>query len=470
MRRLASRFVALGPDVRDMARLAAPIVFINIGVQLMGVTDALMVGRLGGAAIAAVALGNFYFWNASVFGIGLLFALDPVVSQAVGARDHEGVARGVQRGVILAIIVSCVVSLMLLPGEALMGALEQPADVVPATAEYARRRVFGVLPFFLFTVWRQTLQAMGPVRPILWAALIGNIVNITGNWFLIFGNMGAPKLGVNGSGYATSLAIWAMMLSLLALGWKDLRTALVPWRREALAWAPVRRLLFIGVPIGTQWFFESFAFGLTALFMGWMGTTSLAGHEIALNMASLTYMVPLGFSGAAAAIVGRAVGRGDIVAAKRDALAAILCSVSVMCLSALGFVFAPEWLARRYTDEAATLAVAVSLIPLAGAFQMFDGAQAVISGVLRGTGDTRIPAILHLLAFWGAGVPLGAYLGFYTDLRERGLWWGLVAGLGAAAILQCGRLIIRFRGPITRLRTDVADTDVGPEPNPHPVG
>lgn len=465
-----SRLAALGPDVREMARLAAPIVLINIGVQLMGVTDALMVGRLGGAAIAAVALGNFYFWNASVFGIGLLFALDPIVSQAVGAQDREGVARGVQRGVVLALIVSAAVSLMLLPGEAFLGLLEQPAEVVPATAEYARRRMLGVLPFFLFTVWRQTLQAMGPVKPILLAVLLGNVVNIIANWFLIFGNMGAPKLGVSGSGYATALAMWVMMLSLLVFGWKPLRTALVPWRRESIAWAPVRRLLLIGIPIGVQWFFESFAFGLTALFMGWMGTASLAGHEIALNMASLTYMIPLGFSGAAAAIVGRAVGRGDIAAAKRDALAAIVCSVGVMCISATGFVFAPEWLAGRYTGEVATLSVAVSLIPLAGAFQLFDGAQAVIGGVLRGTGDTRIPAMLHLLAFWGVGVPLGAYLGFYTPLREQGFWWGLVAGLGAAAALQGTRLFYRFRRPIPRIRTDGGEADTGPGDNPHPVG
>ena len=454
--------------MREMARLAAPIVFINIGIQLMGVTDALMVGRLGGAAIAAVALGNFYFWNASVFGIGLLFALDPVVSQAVGAKDHEGVARGVQRGVILAVIVALIVSLLLLPGEAFLSALKQPGDVVPATAEYVRRRVFGVLPFFMFTVFRQALQAMGPVRPILWAALLANCVNIFCNWLLIFGNLGAPKLGVIGSGYATAIAMWVMMIAVLINGWPHLRLALTPWRKEALVWAPIQRLLMIGAPIGIQWFFESFAFGLTALFMGWMGTVSLAGHEIALNMASLTYMVPLGFSGAAAAIVGRAVGRGDISAAKRDAMTAIACSVGFMCVSAMGFVFAPEWLARRYTSEAATIAVAVSLIPLAGAFQLFDGAQAVTNGVLRGTGDTRIPAMLHLVAFWGFGVPLGAYLGFYTRLRERGFWWGLVAGLGVAAVLQFWRLVVRFRGPIVRIHSDTNPT--GPGENPLPVG
>jgi MATE family multidrug resistance protein len=452
-------------DVREMARIALPIVLINVGIQLMGVTDAVMVGRLGGAAIAAVALGNFYFWNASVFGIGLLFALDPVIAQSVGANDHVGVARGVQRGLALAIIAALLVSLALLPGETLLTWLRQPPDVVPYTAAYARRRVIGVLPFFLFVVFRQTLQAMGPVKPILWAALVANIVNIFANWLLIFGNAGFPKLGVVGSGYATAIAMWVMMATVLVLGWKYLRPALTPWLPSAISFVALRRLVIIGSPIGVQWFFESFAFGLTALFMGWLGTASLAGHEIALNMASLTYMLPLGFSGAAAAVVGRAVGRGDIPAARRDAIAAVICGIAVMCASALVFVLAPEWLARLYTDEPATLRVAVALIPIAGAFQLFDGAQGVTSGVLRGIGDTRVPAILHLLAFWGIGVPLGAYLGFYTSLRERGFWWGLVAGLAAAAFLQFARLIVRFRGNITRIPTEHVTGE-----NPLPVG
>lgn len=464
-----NRPAGLGADIRDMVRLALPIVLINVGVQLMGVTDALMVGRLGGAAIAAVALGNFYFWNASVFGIGLLFALDPVIAQNVGAKDNEGVAYGVQRGLLIAVGVSLVVSAALLPGESLLGFLRQPAEVVPATAQYARCRVWGVPAFFLFVVFRQTLQAMGPVRPILLAALIGNIVNVIANWLLIFGNAGAPKLGVSGSGYATALAMWVMMFSVLLFGWKHLQPALTPWRKNVVAFGPIKRLVVIGAPIGIQWFFESFAFGLTALFMGWLGTASLAGHEIALNMASLTYMLPLGFSGAAAAVVGRAIGRGDITAARRDAVAAIICGVAIMTVTATIFVFAPEWLARRYTGEEATLRVAIALIPLAGAFQIFDGAQAVINGVLRGTGDTRIPAILHLLAFWGVGVPLGVGLGFYTGLRERGFWWGLVAGLAAAAILQCLRLIARFRGDITRLVGD-HPAEHSPGDNPLPVG
>lgn len=448
------RVLAWGGDLRDMARFAAPIVLVNVGIQAMGVVDALMVGHLGGAAIASVALGNMYFFNISIFGIGLLLALDPVISQAIGAGDHEDVARGVQRGLLLALALSVFVTLALMPGEWLLHALRQPVDVTSDTAMYTRRRAIGVVPFFVFSVLRQALQAMGKVRPVLIAVVAANIMNVCVNWLLIFGNLGAPRLGVVGAGYATALSMWAMAATLLAIAWPTLQSSLRPWRPDTLRWLPIVRTLRIGTPIGVQFFFESFAFGLTALLMGWMGTASLAGHEIALNMAALTFMVPLGIAGAASVVVGRAIGRGDIPAARRDAVAAIICGTGFMCISAVAFLAAPQWLATRYTTEAATVAVAVSLIPLAGMFQVFDGLQAVTGGVLRGTGDTRIPAVLHMVAFWGIGVPLGAYLGFRTPLRERGLWIGLVAGLAAAALLQSGRVVLRLRGDLRRVRVD----------------
>ena len=441
-------------DLREMARLATPVVLVNMGMQAMGMVDALMVGRLGGAAIAAVALGNFYVFNASVFGMGLLFALDPVVAQGVGARDTDAVALGVQRGVLLALAVVMVVTVALLPGEWLLGALRQPADVVGETARYVRRRALAVVPFFGFLLMRQVLQAMGSVRPVLLAVLMGNLVNVAANWLLIEGHAGAPALGVAGAGYATTLATWAMAAMLAWLAWPLLRPTVRPWHAASRAAAPLWRLVRIGAPIAAQWFFESFAFGFTALLMGWMGTASLAGHEIALNLAAMTYMVPLGISGAAAAVVGRAIGRGNQAAARRDAVAAIVCGVGFMSLTALLFLSAPGWLATRYTTEAATVAVAAALIPIAGLFQVFDGLQGVTSGVLRGTGDTRVPALLHLLAFWGVGMPLGGWLGFRTPLRERGLWIGLVVGLAAAGVLQAWRVWHRFRTPIARVHLD----------------
>lgn len=437
-----------------MARIAAPIVIVNVGQQAMGVVDMLMVGNLGGAAIAAVALGNFYFFNVSVFGIGLLMALDPVVSQAVGAGAHDDAARGIQRGLVMAVLIAALVTLALMPAEPMLRWLSQPDDVVHDTGVYVRYRAIGALPFFVFNALRQSLQALGTTRAIVAAVVLANVVNALANWALIHGHLGAPAMGTAGSGLATALAMWTMAALLFAFSATTLLPYLQPMRREALHWAPMRRTLRIGVPVGTQFFFESFAFGLTALFMGWMGTASLAGHEIALNMAAMTFMVPLGISGAAAAVVGRAIGRGDQHAARRDAVAAIVCGVGFMCVTAVGFIVAPHWLATRYTDDVATVSVAAALLPLAGMFQVFDGLQAVTSGVLRGTGDTRIPAILHLIAFWGVGVPAGAYLGFRTPLRERGLWLGLVAGLAVAAVLQTWRVTVRLRRDVQRVSVE----------------
>ncbi len=437
-----------------MARIAAPIVAINVGQQAMGVVDMLMVGPLGGAAIAAVALGNFFVFNVSIFGVGLLFALDPVVAQAIGAGDDDHAARAIQRGFVLALLVAAVVTVLLLPVESILRWCAQPQDVVPVTGDYVRMRALGILPFFVYNSTRQSLQALGVVWPVVLAVAFANAVNVAGNWILIEGHWGAPALGVSGSGLATAIATFSLSGVLWLFARHTLRPYTHPRRREALSWRPMLRTIRIGAPIGAQFFFESFAFGLTALLMGWMGTASLAGHEIALNMAALTFMVPLGISGAAAAVVGRAIGRGDMIAARRDALASIGCGVGFMCLTALAFIAAPEWLAGRYTSDAATLAVAAALLPLAGAFQVFDGLQAVTGGVLRGTGDTKIPALLHMIAFWAIGVPLGAYLGFQTPLRERGLWIGLVAGLAMASVFLSWRVATRLRGPIVRVAVE----------------
>jgi MATE family multidrug resistance protein len=437
-----------------MARVAAPVVVINLAMQAMGVVDTLMVGRLGGEAIAAVALGNFYFHNVAIFGIGVLFALDPIIAQAVGAGDQPAIARGVQRGLVVAVAIGLLVMLALVPGEWVLGGLDQPPEVVRETAVYARRRLIGVVPFLLFHVLRQSLQAIGHVRPVIVSVLVANVVNTLANWMLVYGAWGAPRLGVAGSGVATALAMWSMTVFLAVLAWPVLRSTLRPWRPESLTPGPLLRMTRLGVPIGTQWFFESFAFGLTAIFMGWMGTTSLAAHEIALNMAAFTFMVPLGISGAAAAVVGRAIGRGDLPAARRDAAAAIACGTGVMAVSAAVFIGAPNWLVAWYTTEAPTAMLAASLLPLAGWFQVVDGLQAVTSGVLRGTGDTRVPAFLHMVAFWGVGIPLGWWLGFHTTWRERGLWMGLVAGLAVAGCLQSGRVWFRLRGPVGRVVID----------------
>lgn len=440
-------------DLRATWQLAAPIVVVQVGWQLMGVVDALMVGHVSPQALAAVSIGNLVFFNVIVIAFGILMALDPIVSQAVGAGDRAGVALGVQRGVVLAVMTSTVIGAALWPSEAILRGLRQPDDVVPLAADWLRWSIIGVLPLTLFTVARQALQAQQRVRPVVVATVVANIANVGLNWVFIYGNLGMPPMGVVGSAHSTWISRWLMAAMVWAAGWSVLRDAVRPWQRAALGAASLGRMLRLGLPIGVQWFFEAFAFGLVTVWAGWLGTTTLAGHEVALNLASLTFMVPLGVSGAASALVGHAIGRGDMPGARRDAAAAFGIGVGVMAISAVLFLALPMGLARLYTPDPATHTVAVALIPIAGAFQLFDGTQAVCGGILRGSGDTKVPALMHFLGFWGVGVPMSWWLGLHTSLGARGLWFGLVGGLVAAAGLQ----FLRVR---QRLGRDIARTTV----------
>jgi MATE family multidrug resistance protein len=210
----------------------------------------------------------------------------------------------------------------------------------------------------------------------------------------------------------------------------------------------------LGLPVGLQFLAEAGAFGLTTVMTGWMGTTVLAGHEIALSLASMTFMVPMGVAAAAAVMVGHAIGRGDMAASRRDATAALVVGVGFMACCAVAFALVPQALAGLYTRDAATFALAATLIPVAAVFQVFDGTQVVCASILRGAGDTRVPAILHALSFWAVGIPLGALIAFRLDYGAVGLWWGLTAGLAAAAVLQLQRVRGKLGRDVARLRVD----------------
>ena len=311
-------------ELREMARLAAPAVVVQVGIMMMGVVDTLMAGRISPEALAAVALGNLYVFNALVFGMGVLMALDPIVAQAVGARDDAAVAAAVQRAVAISLGLSLAVGLALWPGEAVLGALRQPAEIVPDAAAYARASIPGVLPFYLFIVLRQTLQAFGRMAPIVAAVLVANVLNAALNWVLMLGNLGSPALGAVGSAWSTTVSRWAMAVGLLAAGWGALRPHLHPRSPQALRAAPVARTLRLGVPIGVQYLLEVGAFGAITVLAGLFGTTALAGHEITLNLASLTFMVPLGVASAGSVLVGRAIGAGDAEAARVHAAASLV--------------------------------------------------------------------------------------------------------------------------------------------------
>lgn len=433
-------------ELRALGRLALPIVVIQVGLMLMGVVDSMMVGRVSREALAAVALGNFYFFAAAIFGMGVLLSLDPVISQAVGARDDVAIARAVQRGFIIGLLLTVLVSAVLPSAGAVLTLLRQPADVVPLTHIYVLATIPGVAPFFLFVVLRQTLQAMHHTRAIVITIIFANLVNVLINWMLIFGKLGAPALGVLGASIATSISRWVMFFAIALLSWPLISKYVDPWRREAFAWRPLTHMIRIGLPIGATYFLEYATFGAIALLMGLLGTVQVAGHQIAINLASLTFMVPAGISAAATVLVGNAIGRDDPLGARRSAKAALLVGGGFMTMSAAAFLAVPDLLASLYSGDPGVLAIAVALIPIAGLFQVFDGLQVVGSGVLRGAGDTRAPMVIFMLGFWLVGMPVSIYLGLYTPMGATGLWWGFVFGLAAVA----GFLLLRIRHRFSR--------------------
>jgi MATE family multidrug resistance protein len=439
-----------------MLRLALPVAAVQLGIMAMGVTDTIMVGHVSPAALAGVALGNLYFFVGGIFGQGTLMVLDPVISQAVGARDEDSISRALQRGLVLALALTVFTCATFVPVKPVLSALRQPAEVVPGAASYVLVAIPGVFPFYAFIVLRQSLQAMGRVAPVLWTVLMANVLNAGLNWVFIYGNLGAPPMGVAGSSLATSISRWAMALALLGLAGRQVWHHLTPWRPETGAVRPLLRMLVLGVPIGVQYLLEYGAFAAAALLMGVLGTTQMAAHQIAINLASFTFMVPLGVSTATAVMVGHAIGAGDETRARRAAIAGIIIGTAFMCASALAFRLFPGALARAYTGDVAVVALAATLIPIAGVFQVFDGIQAVAAGVLRGIGDTHAPAVINVVGFWLIGLPVSWALAFRMGGGAVGLWWGIVVGLAAVALILLGRVRVRLGRSMRRVIIDEA--------------
>lgn len=385
-----------------------------------------------------------------MFGAGVLSALDPLAAQAWGAGDREAIAGHLQRGVVLALLMSIPFALMLWDVRWLLRLLGQPPEVIGDAAAYARVIIAGFPPYLIFLAFRQSLQAMGIVRPAAVAIVFGNLVNLVANYTLIFGHFGFPAFGVEGSACSTSIARWTMLIWLLIAARRHLAAIWRGFTAEALDVARHLRLLRIGLPIGFHNSIEICVFATVGMLMGTMGVAALAGHQIALNLASLSFMVPLGVSGAAATRVGNAIGRGDMSGARRAAGACLILGVGAMSVFAMIFALFPHWLARLYTADPAVIAMASALLPIAAVFQVFDGAQVVGAGVLRGGADTTFPAAFALVGFWAIGLPAGWYLAFRHGGGPVGLWWGLTIGLAAVATLFLLRIWVRFRGTIAR--------------------
>jgi MATE family multidrug resistance protein len=354
-------------------------------------------------------------------------------------------------------------ALLLLPAPQWLCWLGQKPELIPAAASYARINTLGFLPFLWFALLRSLLSSHSRLGPQVLAIVLGNACNALLDYALVFGHFGLPAMGVAGAAWATVGCRWFMFVALLLLSWRQLAPHLRSWRDAALRHAvlargPLLRLLRLGAPIGAQFALEMGVFASTALLIGWFdaaagsetGGPRLGGHQVAIQLASLSFMVPLGLGMAASVRVGWAIGRGDQGAARHAAAAALLVGVAVMSGFMLLFLCWPRQLAALLTAEVAILGWAATLIPIAGVFQIGDGLQVVGIGCLRGLGDVRSPLVVNVLGFWLFGLPLGCWLAFDwgRGLGPAGLWWGLVGGLFAVA--GCLSWMLRHRlGEVT---------------------
>jgi MATE family multidrug resistance protein len=427
----------LRDEFRPMFTLALPVVLAELGWMTMGMVDTLMVGRLSPEAIGAVGLGSSIFLGVCIFAMGLLLGLDTLVSQAFGAGDIDACHRWLVHGVVLAAGLSIPVGGLLLWIASGLDAWGLDPTVLALTRPYVEIVTWSVLPLLIYGAFRRYLQGMGIVRPVMFALLAANIVNVFVNWVLIFGNLGAPAMGVPGAAWATVLSRMAMMAFLFA-------TILYREREERRLYSGVRggvfgsltleiawfrRLLALGTPAATQLTLEVGAFAAATALAGRLAPVSLAAHQIAINYAALSFMVPLGISSAGAVRVGHAVGRRDAAGAARAGWTALLFGVLFMSAAAAVFLTMPRLLLLAFTEDVGVLDVGVTLLFVAAVFQLFDGVQGVATGALRGLGDTRTPMLWNLAGHWFIGLPLGYSLCFLLGFGVIGLWWGLSLGL-----------------------------------------
>ena len=420
-----------------LLRLGIPAALTQVGAMALGLVDTAMVGQLGVAQLDAAALGHLVAMGTMVFGIGIVFGLDPIAAQAVGAGKGKDAGIALQRTLVVAALAAVPIMTVWWFAEPLLLALGQEPSLASSAASYLRIQLFSVVPFLWFTAQRQYLQARGIVAPGLWVVVFANVFNIGANWVLIFGYGDVPALGLEGAGLATALTrlFQCATLALWIRGRGLHRGAWAPWSAAAFRPTGLAEIARQGLPLGVQFSLEMWAFQGASVMAGWLGPTPLAAHTIVLNLATLAFMLPLGMSIAATTRVGNALGAGRPADARRAIWLSMLLAAALTGLASACFVAGRNLLPRVFTADAQVVSVAATLLPIAAGFQLADGIQVVAAGVLRAMKATRIAAVINVVGYYVVALPLAWYLAFRLDLGIEGVWWGLAAGLFAVAVL-----------------------------------
>jgi MATE family, multidrug efflux pump len=432
----------LTQDFRLTLRLALPLILAEVGWMSMGIVDTIMVGRLPDSAVAigATGLGQSLYHSIAIFGSGLLLGMDTFVAQAYGREDLQDARHSLVNGLLVALVLTPVLMVTVSFWPALMQRFGISVDLVGPMRPFLLGLNWGTLPLLAYFGLRRYLQAVNVTHPIMFALVSANLVNLVGDWALIYGHLGFPAMGITGSGWATCVArIYMATVLAITLFWVESKRSLPSWLAAAhVDIARISALLKLGAPAATQILLEIGAFSAATALCARLGAVPLSGHEIALNCAAFMYMVPLGISSAAAVRVGQQLGRNDPAGARRAGWSAILLGLGFMAFSGLLFVSLPETIARLFTPNPGVIRMGARLLLVAAAFQLFDGLQTVATGALRGSGETKTPMVANFVAYWLIGLPLGYVLCFKLGWGAFGVWVGLCVGLmliGSALLL-----------------------------------
>ncbi len=434
--------LSLRTHIKETIKLSIPVSIGQLGHIMMGVVDSLMVGHVGSVPLAASALVNGLFFLVLVIGIGMSMAITPLVAIARGQKNYDDCGIVLRQGIIVNVTTALILFVLVYSLSFVIKYFDQPQDVVVYAESYCRIIACSIFPFMIFQIYRQFLEGLSDVHAPMYIAIAANIFNALFNWVLIFGKFGIEPMELDGAGWSTfgtrSLMAFALMLYVIrGEKYKKFDTSL---NFRSINRKIINKLVSIGLPSGMQYFLEVAAFACAAIMIGWISANDLAAHQIALNLASVTYMMILGISAAGTIRVSSAVGEKNITKTRRAGFSALMLAAFVMLFFAIIFIAAKSILPTFYVNETEVIELASQLLIAAALFQVSDGVQATCLGVLRGLTDVKAPMLFTFAAYWLLGIPVGYYLAFKMGLNTMGVWIGFIISLSSLAIL----LVYRF--------------------------
>lgn len=434
--------VAYRSEARASFLLAYPVMISMLGQVMTGVADSIMIGWTGAVPLAASSLANVFFSVLLFFGVGVSYAITPLVAEASGAGDNRRIIEVLRHGFVINLVVGIFLAALIFTGQDLLRHIGQPSDVVELAIPYLLIITGSIVPTMIFQTYRQFAEGLHRTRMAMVVMILCNLLNVALNYALIYGIWIFPEMGLNGAGWATfiSRVVMAIWMALYVYYGNRFTAYREGFRFGNYSKQLFNRMLHIGIPAGAQFIFEAAAFGFSAIMMGWLGANTLAAHQIAINLATVSYMTTSGLGAAATIRVGTFLGQRDGVAVRRAGFTLIGLGVGIMLLWGIAFIAGKHFLPRIYIDDPAVLTIAAPLMVIAGFFQLSDGMQVVCAGALRGLQDVKIPSLLIFVAYWILALPIGYLLAFPLGYGAQGIWLGLLIGL----TLTAGFTVWRF--------------------------